>query len=54
MRSGRCNSGQGEVDGVHEVAVQFWSQPEDETISRLVERLEQDFGDDVRSVNLIA
>ena len=45
--------GQGEADGLHELSVQFWSRPDDETINRLVERLEHDFGDAVRSVNVV-
>jgi putative Mg2+ transporter-C (MgtC) family protein len=45
--------GQGESAAVHELAVQFWHQPDDDTVRRLLERIEHDFGDDVRSVNLL-
>lgn len=45
--------GQGESADVHEIAVQFWSQPDDETVRRVLQRIDRDFGKDVRSVNLI-
>jgi putative Mg2+ transporter-C (MgtC) family protein len=35
-----------------EVAVQFWTRPDDQVITALIERLDDEFGPDVRSVSL--
>ena len=43
--------GEGHDDSV-EVAVQFWTHPDDAVVQRLIERLDERFGDDVRSVSL--
>jgi len=45
--------GQGESDG-HELVVQFWTQPDDDTIHRLVTRIKLEFGEDIRSVHLLS
>jgi putative Mg2+ transporter-C (MgtC) family protein len=39
-------------DGDSELAVQFWTRPDDGLMEQLIERLEDEFGSDVRSVSL--
>lgn len=43
--------GEGQDDST-ELAVQFWSRPDDQVIQQLIERLDAEFGADVRSVSL--
>ncbi len=43
--------GEGHDDTI-ELAVQFWTRPDDDVIARLIERLDAEFGADVRSVSL--
>ena len=45
--------GEGHDDDT-ELAVQFWTRPDDEVIEHLLERLDAEFGADVRSVSLRA
>ena len=45
--------GEGNDDST-ELAVQFWTRPDDEVIEQLIERLDAEFGADVRSVSLRA
>lgn len=44
--------GEGQDDGTTELAVQLWARPDDATLGRIIERLEADFGTDVRSIAL--
>lgn len=44
--------GAGEVDGSAELAVQYWNQPDAAALHRIIERLDTEFGDAVRSVTL--
>jgi putative Mg2+ transporter-C (MgtC) family protein len=39
-------------DDTTELAVQFWTRPDDQVIERLIERLDDEFGADVSSVSL--
>jgi hypothetical protein len=39
-------------DNTTELAVQFWTRPDDQVIECLVERLDDEFGADVTSVSL--
>lgn len=43
--------GEGHDDST-ELAVQFWTRPDDQVIEQLIERLDTEFGADVRSVSL--
>ncbi len=44
--------GQGEVAGTSELAVELWERPDDEALSRLIERLHRDFSDATRTVTM--
>lgn len=51
IRSMHLGSGE---DGSAELVVQFWIEPDDDGVRRLIERLDADFGGDVRSIELRA
>jgi putative Mg2+ transporter-C (MgtC) family protein len=44
--------GEGHDGNDTEVAVQFWTRPDEQLIAQLIERLDNEFGADVRSVSL--
>jgi hypothetical protein len=44
--------GQGQTDGTFELVVEFWTRPDDEIVSELIGRLDDEFGGEIRSVSL--